>query len=438
MKYNRFFELAKTAGIEEAELFISTSYSLSFSLFHGEVDQYSVEDASSYIARGIINGKIGTVVSDVYNNEKAQYFVDQIVANAGIIETDDPAMLFKGSEKYKKVSTFNKDLANVPVEVKMAKLHELEKKIAEADDRIVEIEGVEYGESASSITLINSHGLKLTQKSNDFKMVGAAVAKQGEQVKTGYDYFFGNDFSKLNVDELAKKIAESTVEQLGGEPCESKTYKAVLSNEVVSSLLRSYVSNANAESVEKRSSLFIGKLGEQIASKKLTVEDTPLAKTVFARWFDDEGVATYNKPIIKNGVLQTYLYNLSTAAKTGNTTTGNGFGAGKIGIRPVYLKVKPGKLSLDQLFEKVNNGIYITSVAGLHAGLNPQSGNFSLQASGFLIEDGKKTTPVDLITIGGNLLEVFKDVTIVGGDTKELIGLSTPSLVIKKIKVSGK
>ena len=439
MKYDKLFELAKKAGIEEVELFISTSYSLCFSLFHGELDKYSVEDSSAYIVRGIVNGKVSSVSSDVYNNEKAEYMINELISNAGVIETDDPAILFKGSEKYKKVSTFNKDLANVSVDVKLAKLYELEKKIKELDERIVEIQGVEYAESASSITLINSYGLKLSQKSNDFQYVGAALAKQGDQVKSGYDYYFGNDFSKFDVDELAKKVVESTVEQLGGEPCVSKNYKTVLSNEVVSSLVRAYIGNANAEEVQKNSSLFIGKLGQQIASKKLTISDTPLAKTIFARWFDDEGVATTNKPIIKNGVLQTYLYNLSTAAKSGVTTTGNGFKSGsKIGIRPGYLTIKPGKKSLEELFAAVGNGIYITSVAGLHAGLNAQSGNFSLQASGFLIEDGKKTTPVDLITIGGNLIDVFKDVQIVGGDVKELIGLSTPSLVIKKIKVSGK
>jgi PmbA protein len=197
MKYNKFFELAKEAGIEEVELFISTSYALSCSLFHGEIDKYSVEEASSYIARGIVNGKIGSVASDSYSPELAKFFVDEIIANAKIIETNDPAIMFKGSEKYKKVSTFNKQLANVPVDTKIAKLFELEKKIKEADERIVEIEGVEYAESASSITLINSHGLKLSQKSNDFQYVAAAVAKQGEQVKTGYDYYFGNDFSKV-------------------------------------------------------------------------------------------------------------------------------------------------------------------------------------------------------------------------------------------------
>ena len=104
MKYDKFFELAKQAGIEEAELFISSSYSLSFSLFHGEVDKYSVEDSSVYYARGIINGKLGSVTSDSYNNEKAQYFVDEIIASAGIIETNDPVSLFKGSEKYRKIN----------------------------------------------------------------------------------------------------------------------------------------------------------------------------------------------------------------------------------------------------------------------------------------------------------------------------------------------
>lgn len=440
MKYDKFFELAKAKGIEEVELFVSTSYSLSFSLFHGEVDKYAVEDGSSYIARGVYNGKFGVAVSDVYNKEKAEYLVDSIIKNAGIIENDDPSILFKGSEKYKKINTFNPELSKISVDEKMKKLYELEKRIKELDERIVEIEAVEYSETASSITLINSHGLKLTQKTNYYVYAGVAVAKSGEQVKTGFDLMFDNDFSKVDIDALAKKVVAAAVTQLGGEPCVSNTYKAVLSPEVASSLLKAYISNANAEDVQKRSSLFLGKLGQKVASKKLTVSDTPLHKGVFVRWFDDEGVATYNKPIIKNGVLQTYLYNLTTAAKDGVQTTGNGYKAGgKIGIASTYLTIKHGKKSQEELFQLVGDGIYITDIAGLHAGLNAQSGNFSLQSSGFLIENGKKTTPVDLITIGGNLIDLFNDVIEVGGDVKHLVGgVSIPSLVIKSIKVSGK
>ena len=322
----------------------------------------------------------------------------------------------------------------------MNKLYELEKRIKELDERIIEIETVEYSETASSITLINSHGLKLTQKTNYFVYAGVAVAKSGEQVKTGFELMFDNGFSKVDIDVLAKKVVESAISQLGGSPCASNTYKTVLAPEVAASLLKAYISNANAEDVQKRSSLFVGKLGQKVASKKLTVSDTPLHKGVFVRWFDDEGVATYNKPIIKNGVLETYLYNLSTAAKDGVQTTGNGYKAGgKMGIATTYLTVKHGKKNQEELFNLVGDGIYITDIAGLHAGLNAQSGNFSLQSSGFLIENGKKTTPVDLITIGGNLIEMFNNILEVGGDIKHLVGgISIPSIVIKSLKVSGK
>ena len=204
--------------------------------------------------------------------------------------------------------------------------------------------------------------------------------------------------------------------------------------------MRAYIGHANAEEVQKNSSLFIGKIGQKIASSKVTIEDKPLQKNVFARWFDDEGVATYNKPIIKNGRLETYLYNLTTAAKAGVQTTGNGYGGGsKRGIASSFLSLKPGKKSLEQLFEEVGNGVYITDVSGLHAGLNPQSGNFSLQSTGFMIENGKKGRPLDLITVSGNLLEIFKDVLEVGNDvTVSPSGVSAESLLIKKIAVSGK
>ena len=440
MNYNKFFELAKQAGIEEAELYVENSYALSFSLFHSEVDNYSLDNSSTYVARGIINGKFGAATCDVYNAQKAKYLVDEIVANAGVIENDDPAIIFKGSEKYKKVSTFNKDLANIPVEKKMEHLYTLEKRIRELDPRIIEVQGVEYSENAYSTTLMNSHGLKLTQKSNYFYYVGQGLAKQGEQVKSGFDVYLGNNFDEFDVEDLAKKVVESTVEQLGGEACESATYKAVLDRRVVSAFMKVFVGHADAEEVQKHSSLFLGKLGQKVASKKVTIEDKPLEKSLFARWFDDEGVATYNKPIVKNGVLQTYLYNLTTASKEGVQSTGNGFKAGsKIGTSTTFLSLKPGKKSLEELFEEVGNGVYITGVTGLHAGMNPQSGNFSLQAEGFLIKDGKKDRGLDLITVSGNLMEVFADILEVGNDTKvSTSGTSTESVLVKKIVVSGK
>ena len=440
MKYDKFFELAKQAGVEEAELYIGESFSLSFSLFHSEVDNYSSNKSMTILARGIVNGKFGTANCDSWSSERAKYLVNEIVANAKVIENEDPAFIFESSPKYKKVNTFNKELSGISIDAKMKKLYELEEKIKKGDTRVIEVGGVEYSESAESVTILNSKGLKLSHKSNYFVYVGQAVAKEGAQVKSGYELYLGNNFNEFDVDKLAKEIVENTVRQLGGEPCESATYKTVLSPDVVKSFLGAYVGNADAEEVQKRSSLFIGKLNQKIASRKITIEDKPLQRNLFARWFDDEGVATYNKPIIKNGVLQTYLYNLTTAAKEGVQSTGNASrGGSKMGISTFFLSLKPGKKSQEQLFEEVQDGVYITEVQGLHAGLNPQSGNFSLQSSGFLIKNGKLDRALDVVTVSGNLIDIFKDVVEVGSDVRVFpSGVACPSVYVKKTIVSGK
>ncbi len=441
MKYDKFFELAKAAGIEDCELSISTSYSLSISLFHGEIDSYSTSKSMAFLARGIYKGKMGSVVSDVYNKDSAEFFVKQIVNNAKVIENDDPVFIFKGSEKYRKINTFNKELSKISVEDKLNKLYELEKKVKEGDSRIIEIESTGYEESESTLTVLNSHGLKLNQKNNNFVYYGGAVAKEGEQVKTGFDLFFDNDFSHFNADELAKSIVKETVGQLGGYQCESSTYKAVLSPDVVKSFMNAYVSSAVAEDVQKNSSLFVGKLNQKVASRKVTIDDKPHAKTLFAKSFDDEGVATKNLSIIKNGVLEHYLYNLTTAAKEGVESTGHGAvgGGSKVGTTTWFLEMKPGKKSQEQLFEEIGNGVYITSVQGLHAGLNSRSGNFSLQSTGFMVENGKVTHPLDIITVSGNLVDLFTNITEVGSDSKDFIsGMRCPSVIVKKINVSGK
>ena len=438
-KYDKFFALAKEAGLSEVELYISESRSLSISMFHGEVDEYKDNNGYSILARGILNGKCGSATADVWNKDKAAWLIKEIVANAKVIENDDPIFIFKGSEKYHKVNTFNKDLENVKTDDVLANLVAIEKECRSLDPRVVEVAATEYNQVSEKVTLVNSNGLNLVQKNNFYYYVAQCMAKQGEQTKSGYDFFFDNDASKFDIKKFAKKVVDQTVAQLGGEACATNKYKAILHPDVVSSLIKAYIGHANSEEVQKRSSLFIGKLGQKVASKKVTIEDRPLQKNPFARWFDDEGVATYNKAIIKNGVLETYLYNLTTAAKEGVQTTGNGYGGGKKGVSSTFLYLKPGKKSLDELFREVGNGVFITDVSGLHAGLNPQSGNFSLQSTGYMIEDGKKGKPLDLITVSGNLLEVFQDVVEVGNDvTVSPSGVSAESILIKKIAVSGK
>ena len=131
---------------------------------------------------------------------------------------------------------------------------------------------------------------------------------------------------------------------------------------------------------------------------------------------------------------------MTTAAKDGVQSTGNGYrSGGKMSTSTTYLVLKPGKKSQEELFAEIGDGVLITSVSGLHAGMNQQSGNFSLQSTGYLIKNGKRDRALDIITISGNLLEIFNGVLSVGSDLEVSYGgVAAPSLLVKKITVSGK
>jgi len=146
-------------------------------------------------------------------------------------------------------------------------------------------------------------------------------------------------------------------------------------------------------------------------------------------------VATAYKELVSNGVLKTYLHNLVTAKKDGVKSTGNGFGGS---VSSVNLKMEAGKSTLDEIIASCERGIYITNVQGAHAGVNPVSGDFSLQASGYVIENGKKVKPVALITVAGNFLDMLKDIEMVGNDLKmSYYGVTCPSIKVKSMPVSG-
>jgi PmbA protein len=439
-KYTKFFALAKEKGLEALELYVSRKYALSFSLFHGEVDSYSLEDAQGLSARGIYNGKIGYANTEKFDKSTASFVVDRVIDTAKAVDKDDPAILFPGSPKYRRANVYNPDIRLLAVDRKLAHLHEIEKKLKDADPRIVEVEAVSYSESEEAVELLNSYGLNLKNKSNYFYYYASVLVKDGEAMRSAYKIHLSKDPGDFVIDKFVKTIVDEALGKIGASSLPSKKYPVILAPRVGASLLEAYLSGASAEEVQKKSSLLAGKLHQLVASKKLSVIEAPLTKNCFFRYFDDEGVATYNKPIIAKGMLETYFYNLLTAHKDGTKTTGNGYryGGGKISTHYVNLVIKPGRKSQEELIAKLKEGLLIQEVQGLHSGLNPQSGNFSLQASGFLIENGKISRPVNLITVAGNLKDLFLDVVEVGSDSElQLSSVTAPSLLIKKLAIAG-
>ena len=443
MKLNekKFFELAKESGLESADVSVSESSSLSISLFHGEIDSFTNNDSFELVARGIYKGKMGSVSVDNVNKNSPELLVKEIKRAASIIENDDPVFIFKGSEKYHKKNVSKNVDFSENIQEKVGILKEIEKKLFAFDKRINEVISVGFDASSHSYKKTNSYGLKLSQKMSTYAYYAQVSAKVGDEVRTGFHVIASFDENDFNIDDFVEKVAKDALEKLGSIQCESKKYPVVLNPECVATLLSFLIASLDAEEVQKHTSLLEGKLGQEVLSKKLTVIENPLAKNLFFRYFDDEGVATEKKYIFRKGVVSTYLHTLQTAAKDGVSPTGNGYGSGAKAKADVgYVEVKPGKKTEEEMLSGIKEGVYLTELSGLHSGMNAQSGNFSLQCAGFMIRDGKKAEPLALITVADNLINVFKNIKCIANNTKLVIGNQTscPSILVGKMAISGK
>ena len=439
MNFNRFFELAKQAGISESQIQIGKGETIGIELFHHEIESYNVNSSQSVVACGIYHGKFGSARTEKLDKDTFDYLIRQIIVSASKTEKEDAQPLFQGSPKYHNRKVYNQKLDEISIEKKLEDLRKLEDAIYAQDKRVVEVEAG-YSERKTSSEFYNSHGLKLKQKSNYFYFSAYAVANDGKEAKTNYEAVLDCDYEKADIEAMAKKVVAGAVAKFGGDSIKSKKYPTVLRYDIASAFIDAFLSSAIADEVQRHSSLLEGKLGEKVASSKLTIEERPLAKNVFFTAFDDEGVATYNKVVVKNGVLKTYFYNRETAAKDGVESTANGAWEGaKIGTGYSNVFVKPGKASFEELIAPIEDGIYITDIMGLGTGLNPRSGDFSCQAEGFHIVDGKIAEPLTLITLSGNLLKMFRDLKGFDKEAKLTLGGTTiADCYIKSMNIGGK
>lgn len=437
----KFFELAKANGFEAADLCYSHSISTSVSIFHSEIDSYTEHETISLDARGIIDGKFGSVSTEQIDKNTPQFLVDSIKKTAKIIEKEEQGIIFKGSKKYHKKNLYNKAVAEMKVSDAINTCLEIEKKLYSYDKRINEVVTVGYENEASDSFLSNTYGLKLKSKEIAYTFYAEVTAKVGDEIRTGFKVFVSQDPNEFKVDEFVKEVAEDALKKLGSVQCKSKKYPVVFNPETSSILLKFFLGPIDYEEVKKQSSYFIGKLNTQVASKKLTVIENGLAKNIFFKYFDDEGVAIEKKNILKKGVLETYLYTLENAKEAGVEPTGNSeVVGGKSHAKLNQLFVKPGRKSEEEIFSKIKEGVYITDLQGLHAGMNQRSGNFSLQSAGFMIRDGKLAEPLALITVADNLLNLFNNIKEIANNSKLIIQTATtcPSIYFKKISVTGK
>lgn len=430
--------------MDEVEAFLVKNKQLDIEIYKGEIDKYSLAESGGLSFRGSSQGKMGYSYTERLEESALDSLVYEALENSKYIEGSDDEIIFSGSESYEEINHYDDSLNQVPTQDKINFLINLEKEAYSLDERVFAVNACAYQEFEGERYLVNSKGLDLHDKSNGGAAYIFVVVKDDEDTKTGISYRIFYDFSSLDFKEIAKEAVDRAISMLGASNIKSGNYPIIIENTTFANLLSAFTPIFSSDNVQKGLSLLKGKLGEEIASPLLTIVDDPFLKGGFAsRNFDDEGTASTFKTMVDNGKLVSFAYNWKTANREGVASTGHASRSykGPISIAPTNLYVVNGDLDLDEMMVLADKGLLINNLEGLHSGLNPVSGDFSLSASGYEIKDGKKARPVNQITIAGNLYEVFKNIVAVGNDLK--FGLpsngyiGSPSILVKSLAVSG-
>lgn len=432
---------AEKAGIKEYELYYVSDAGVSTETLKHEISNFSSSVSGGVCFRCIVDGKMGYASSELMDVDEIEALVDRAADNAKYVESEDDGIIFAGSKEYGKINAPEPKILD-SAELKAMAL-EIEKELYEASDKVIDGSQAAVGSAEMWIRIFNSYGLDLENHvGRNYAMAYGVVNVDGE-VRNDYEVKVGN--TKADFEGMAKKSVESALEQIGAGNAETGVYNVVINKSQMASLLAAYSSIFSARSAQNGMSLLVGKEGEVIASECVTITDDPFREGyALQTHFDAEGVATYRKSVVEKGVFKTFLHNLATAKKAGVESTGNaskaGY-AGSIAVSPYCFCLEGSELTEEDLFAKAGNGIYVTGVKGLHAGINSVTGDYSIECSGFTIEDGKKGRPIKSFTIAGNFFELLKNIDAVADEVKIGLGgftaFGAPSVLVHGISVAG-
>lgn len=438
----KLFARAAEEGMEKCEVSYSGGSSFSVSVFKGEVLEYSASDSLSLMFRALIDGKYGYASTQALDDDAIELLVNSARTNAELIENEDEQFMHDGSGEYAKIDVYRPEIDAVPEKDKIAFARDMEKRTLAADSRIDQVEGCEMFSETEEFGIVNTLGLDVSHKANIIGGYIAPVARDGEKVSSGLGIFIGDGADFSESDKAISDAVKQAVDYLDAGTLDSGDYRAVFRYDAMRSLLSTFSGVFSADAAQKGLSLLKGREGEKIAADIVTLTDDPLmAGSASSVPFDGEGVPTYRKDIIKDGVLTTLMHNLKTAKKQGVKTTGNASRGGS-GISPANFYIAKGGVSFDEMLEKLDNGVVICDLQGLHAGANAISGDFSLSAKGYRVENGKIVEAVRQITVAGNFYQLLKDIALVADDlTFGMPGAARfgcPSVMVEHLSIAGK
>lgn len=437
------FSLGKKKGFEECQVHFTREREFEVHVSRGKVETFKDADSFAVGFRGLKQGKCGRASVESLDKESAELLVEEAFDNLQVIDSTDVELFHDGTGDYRELDYYKGEYERMDSSQKVAFAKELESHALSLDKRIVMAPRNVFGHVTSEEIIVNTLGLEKEFINDGGYAYTMVLASDGKVPKSGFKVKVSKTPEDLDVHKIAEEAVQEALALLGAESIESGKYDVIIRRDVMAEILGRFSSIFSAEQVQKKMSPVRGKLGQMIANPELSIIDDPFIPESFtSRPFDSEGVPTYRKALVDKGKLVTYLYDLKTAYKDGVRSTGNAVGS-SISMINIILEGEK-ELPFEEMLKQVEKGLLIIGVDGLHSGADPISGNFSLGARGFMIENGEITRPIEQITVSGNFVEMLTRVKLVGSDRELNLSMfaralaNVPSVLVGELDIAGK
>jgi len=444
----RALEAALSAGAEDAEAFAQESAGREIRVFGGEVESLTDGGERGVGVRSWIGGRVGYAYGTDLADDGVAALASDSVAAARVADPDEFAVppAANGARPPEIPGLFDPALATWSTERKVELAKAIEAAARAADGRIEGVETTVYVDESSRIALASSTGLRGEAEATSCYAFLQAIAADGADKQTGLGFGIGRSPGALDAEAIGREAAERAASLLGARKPPSRTCPVVLDETVAASFFGFIGGLLCADSTQRGRSPFAGRLGEQIAAATLTLTDDGLDPEGLATApFDGEGLPRGRTTLIDAGSLAAYLHDSYTARREGGGTASTA-SAGRSSYRAApavgtsNLVVGAGSASFEDLLREAGEGMFVTDVAGLHSGVNPVSGTFSVGATGRLIVGGELAAAADEFTIASDLGAMLQAVIATGAAARWVPfggSVKTPPVLIGEMAVAG-
>lgn len=422
-------DLAKKLGATDASVTVGNSISESVSFRNRVLDESNRSDSLAISIETYIGKKRSSISSSNLLDENLKTLISKCFETTKITPEDEFNSLPDKDLLAGEIKNLNLyDESHLENDKKIDYLRELEE-VASIDKKIVNTESG-FTENKSNFILANSDGFCNGYRSSSFSASCVTVAKDENSMERDYEFTSKchlNDI--IDPKNLGKIAAEQTIKKLSPKKIGSDKISIIFDKRIAKGLLSSFASAISSSAIARGTSFLKDKIDQQIFSSSINIFDKPdLVKGMGSQCFDSEGVKSEALKLVEKGFLKEYLVDTYSGKKLNLRSNGRSGGS-------TNLYFENGQISFEELLKIHSRSLYITETIG--HGTNLVTGDYSVGANGFLVENGELKYPVSEITIAGNFNDMFKSITL-ANDLDFKYSVNSPTMMIEGMTVAGK